>query len=44
VENTAGAGKGVRSVTVDDQPAPDGAVLLQDDDRTHSVRVTLGSS
>jgi cellobiose phosphorylase len=42
VENSAGAGRGVRSVTVDGQPVPGGAVPLQDDGQAHDVRVVLG--
>jgi hypothetical protein len=42
VENPAGAGRGVRSVTVDGQPVPDGAVPLRDDGRVHDVQVVLG--
>ena len=42
VENPAGAGCGVRSVTVDGRPAPDGSVPLRDDGQAHDVRVTLG--
>jgi cellobiose phosphorylase len=43
VDNTAGAGRGVRSVTVDGQAAPDGVVSLRDDGRTHDVQIVLGS-
>jgi cellobiose phosphorylase len=42
VENAAGTGHGVRSVTVDGQAAEGGAVRLCDDGREHDVRVTLG--
>jgi cellobiose phosphorylase len=42
VENPAGPGHGVRSVTVDGRTAEDGAVGLCDDGRVHDVRVTLG--
>jgi cellobiose phosphorylase len=42
VENAAGTGHGVRSVTVDGQVAEGGAVPLRDDGREHEVRVTLG--
>ena len=42
VENPAGAGRGVQSVSVDGQPVPGGAVQLQDDGRVHDVRVVLG--
>ncbi len=44
VDNQAGTGRGVESVTVDGQPAADGAVPLRDDDREHDVRVTLGNA
>jgi cellobiose phosphorylase len=42
VENAAGAGHGVRSVTVDGRTLTDGAVPLRDDGREHIVEVTLG--
>ena len=42
VENPTDTGRGVRSVTVDDQPVPGRIVPLRDDGRTHDVRVTLG--
>ena len=42
VENPVGAGRRVRSVTVDGQPEPDGKVPLQDDGQAHDVRVVLG--
>ena len=42
VDNPAGAGRGVRSVTADGQPAAGGAVPLRDDGRAHDVRVVLG--
>ncbi len=42
VENPAGAGRGVRSVTVDGQPEPGRAVPLRDDGQAHDVRVVLG--
>jgi cellobiose phosphorylase len=44
VDNTAGTGRGVRSVTVDGQAAAGGAVPLRDDGRGHDVRVTLGNA
>jgi cellobiose phosphorylase len=44
VDNPAGTGRGVGSVTVDGQPAPGGVVTLQDDGRGHDVRVTLGNA
>jgi hypothetical protein len=42
VENPAGTGRGVRSVTVDAHAVPDGEILLMDDGKTHEVRVELG--
>jgi cellobiose phosphorylase len=42
VDNTAGAGRGVRAVTTDGRPAEDGTVLLRDDGQAHEVRVVLG--
>ena len=42
VENPTDTGRGVRSVTVDDQSVPEEVVPLRDDGRTHDVRVTLG--
>jgi cellobiose phosphorylase len=42
VDNSAGTGRGVRSVTVDGRPADGGSVPLQDDGQTHDVRVVLG--
>jgi cellobiose phosphorylase len=42
VENAAGTGHGVRSVTVDGRAAEGGAVRLCADGREHDVRVTLG--
>jgi cellobiose phosphorylase len=39
VDNAAGTGARVRSVTVDGQPAPEGVVALRDDGRTHEVLV-----
>jgi cellobiose phosphorylase len=44
VDNAAGAGRGVGSVTLDGQPAKDGAVPLRDDGHDHDVRVTLGNA
>jgi cellobiose phosphorylase len=44
VDNSAGTGRGVRSVTLDGQPAPDGTVPLRDDGREHDVRVMLGTA
>jgi cellobiose phosphorylase len=42
VDNAAGTGHGVRSVTVDGRTAEGRAVPLRDDGREHDVRVTLG--
>ena len=42
VENPADAGRGGRSVTVDQQLVPGGAVPVRDDGRAHEVRVVLG--
>jgi cellobiose phosphorylase len=42
VENPTGAGRGVRSVTVDWQPMWDEVVPLRDDGQTHDVQVVLG--
>ena len=42
VDNSAGAGRGVRSVTADGRPAEGGTVPLRDDGRAHEVRVVLG--
>jgi cellobiose phosphorylase len=44
VDNSAGTGREVRSVTVDGQPAADRAVPLRDDGREHDVQVTLGNA
>jgi cellobiose phosphorylase len=44
VDNPAGTGRGVGSVTVDGLPAAGGAVPLLDDGRVHDVRVTLGNA
>jgi len=44
VDNPAGTGRGVASVTLDGQPAAGGAVPLRDDGRGHDIRVTLGSA
>jgi cellobiose phosphorylase len=44
VDNRAGTGRGVTSVTLDGQPAPGSVVTLRDDGRTHDVRVTLGNA
>ena len=42
VENAAGTGRGVRSVTVDAQPCPMARSRCVDDGKTHDVRVELG--
>jgi len=42
VDNSAGTGRGVRSVELDGQRLPNGAVPLSDDARTHKVSVQLG--
>jgi cellobiose phosphorylase len=42
VDNSAGAGRGVRSVTADGEPVKSGAVLLRDDGQRHQVQVVLG--
>ena len=42
VDNPSGAGRGVRSVTADGQPAAGGRVPLRDDGQAHKVRVVLG--
>jgi len=44
VDNAAGAGRGVASVTLDGQPAPAGVVILRDDGCMHDIRVTLGNA
>jgi cellobiose phosphorylase len=44
VDNSAGTGRGVVSVTVDGQPVTGGAVPLRDDGGGHDVLVTLGSA
>ena len=43
VRNPAGVSRGVTSVTVDGEPAPDGAIALRDDGAARVVVVTLGS-
>jgi cellobiose phosphorylase len=43
IENSAGSGRGVRSVSVDGRPVPDCVVELADDGRQHEVHVALGS-
>ena len=42
VENAAGTGRGVRTVTVDSQNMSDGEIALLDDGKVHEVRVELG--
>jgi len=42
VDNSAGKGRGVRSVELDGQLLPDDIVPLADDSKTHEVRVQLG--
>jgi hypothetical protein len=42
VDNPAGTGRGVRSVTLDGQTAAGGVVPLRDGGRAHEVRVALG--
>jgi cellobiose phosphorylase len=42
VDNSAGTGRGVRSIELDGQPVPNDAVPLSDDRQTHTVRVKLG--
>ncbi len=42
VDNSAGHGRGIRSVEIDGQRLPDGIVPLTDDSKTHEVRVSLG--
>ena len=42
VDNSAGTGRGVRSVEVDGQLVPNHTVPLSDDRKTHHVRVQLG--
>jgi cellobiose phosphorylase len=42
VKNSAGDGRGVRSVLMDGQPLADGHVPLSDDSKTHVIQVELG--
>ena len=42
VDNSAGTGRGVRSVELDGQRLPNDTVPLSDDGKTHNVRVQLG--
>ena len=41
VENSAGTGRGVRTVTVDSRTVSDGEITLLDDGKVHEVRVEL---
>jgi hypothetical protein len=42
VDNAAGTGRGVGSVTLDGQRAPGNVVTLRDGGCTHNVRIVLG--
>jgi cellobiose phosphorylase len=42
VDNSAGTGRGVRSIELDGQPVPNHGLPLNDDGKTHNVRVQLG--
>ena len=42
VDNSAGTGRGVRSIELDGQRVPNHALPLSDDGKTHNVRVQLG--
>ena len=42
VDNSAGTGRGVRSIELDGQGVPNQALPLSDDGKTHVVRVQLG--
>jgi cellobiose phosphorylase len=42
VDNSAGTGRGVRSVGLDGQPLPNNTVPLSDDGKNHNVSVELG--
>ncbi len=44
VRNPDGASRGVQSVTVDGEDAPDGWIELVDDGASHAVSITLGLS
>jgi cellobiose phosphorylase len=44
VDNPAGTGRGVVSVSLDGEPATGGTIPLRDDGRGHDVRVTLGNA
>jgi len=41
VDNSAGRGRGVRSVELDGQRLPNDTVPLSDDGKTHNVRVQM---
>jgi cellobiose phosphorylase len=43
VENSAGSGRGVRTVTLDGQAVPDGAIDLASDGKQHEVRVATAA-
>jgi cellobiose phosphorylase len=42
IDNSAGAGRGVRWIELDGQRLPNGTVPLLDDEKTHHVRLRLG--
>ena len=42
IDNSGGAGRGVRSVLVDGRAVPEGVVELADDGRQHKVQLVLG--
>jgi cellobiose phosphorylase len=42
IDNSAGTGRGVRSVELDGQRLPNHSVPLNDDSKTHNIRVVLG--
>jgi cellobiose phosphorylase len=42
VDNSAGTGRGVRSLELDGRPLADGTVPLSNDGKLHAVRVQLG--
>jgi cellobiose phosphorylase len=42
VDNSAGTGRGVRSIELDGQPVPNHVLPLSDDRKTHNVHVQLG--
>jgi len=44
VDNSAGTGRGVRSIELDGQGLANHTVPLSDDGKTHSVRVRLGEA